>query len=405
MYEPIQTVTTEMTAASDRERVLALLRVHGWNSTSFQVLKRGFSYWFDPEVDACVAYVDTGKAWVAAGAPISSESDLARTAQHFIEAAANAARRVCFFAVEDRLIRATNHRSMSIGQQPHWEPGRWQSTVTSSRNLREQLRRARAKGLVVRSVPAAEMADLATGARRGGEELIEAWLESRKMAPMGFLVSVQPFDRPEERRYWVAERDGRVEAMLVAVPVYARRGWLLEDLLRRPSAPNGTMELLIHTAMTALDQESDYVTLGIAPLAGHLPAPMRAMRSLSRALYDFDGLRRFRAKLQPSDWTPILLAWPRGSGAMALYDSLAAFTTRPRGEGATRARFIGFGVETVLRSQGLAMRRIGLLFVAWAASLLVARCFSSVAVLVVAIAGPLAGGVSWAVVRRARRSR
>ena len=30
----------------ERRRVLAVLRRHGWNATSFQVLEPGFRYWF-----------------------------------------------------------------------------------------------------------------------------------------------------------------------------------------------------------------------------------------------------------------------------------------------------------------------------------------------------------------------
>ena len=38
-----------------RLRVLSLLRRHGWNATSFQVLEEGFRYAFDEAADACVA--------------------------------------------------------------------------------------------------------------------------------------------------------------------------------------------------------------------------------------------------------------------------------------------------------------------------------------------------------------
>ena len=37
-----------------RTRVLAVLRRHGWNATSSQVLEPGFQYWFSDE-DGCVA--------------------------------------------------------------------------------------------------------------------------------------------------------------------------------------------------------------------------------------------------------------------------------------------------------------------------------------------------------------
>ena len=65
-------------SAPAHTRVLDLLRQHGWNATSFQVLEPGFEYWFD--ADACVAYVDTGRAWVAAGAPIEAIEENERIA-------------------------------------------------------------------------------------------------------------------------------------------------------------------------------------------------------------------------------------------------------------------------------------------------------------------------------------
>jgi phosphatidylglycerol lysyltransferase len=64
----------------ERRRVLAVLRRHGWNATSFQVLEPGFQYWFADE-DACVACVDTGRAWVAAGAPLTEPARLREVAE------------------------------------------------------------------------------------------------------------------------------------------------------------------------------------------------------------------------------------------------------------------------------------------------------------------------------------
>lgn len=85
-------------AGASRERVLALLERHGWNATSFQVLGAGFRYWFAGD-DACVGYVDTGRAWVAAGPPIAAPERLAETAAAFARAAAAAGRRVCIIAL------------------------------------------------------------------------------------------------------------------------------------------------------------------------------------------------------------------------------------------------------------------------------------------------------------------
>src|SRR5690606_35736563 len=144
----------------------------------------------------------------------------------------------------------------------------------------------------------------------------------------------------------------------------ARRGWLFEDLLRDPEAPNGTTELLFDEAMRAAAAEgSRYVTLGLAPLAGAVPTWLGRLRRWTSALYDFDGLRAFKSKLAPSSWEPIHLAYPAGgSPNVALYDVLAAFA------GGT---FVGFGLRTLLRGPAVVVRALALLLVPWTVTLAV----------------------------------
>jgi phosphatidylglycerol lysyltransferase len=344
----------------ERPRVLALLKRHGWNATSFQILEEGFRYWFDGD-DACVAYVDTGRAWVAAGAPVAAPERLAGVAEAFSRASRAAGRRVAFFATESRFVVGPGLRAFLIGEQPVWDPAAWPEEARANRNLRDQLRRARGKGVSVRQVRAPEI----TGGplRAAIEGLMTRWLAARPLAPMGFLVDVQPFALADERRFFVAEREGRVVGFLAAVPVYTRGGWLLEDLLRDPTAPNGTTELLVDAAMTALAAEgSSYVTLGLAPLSGPVSGWLGLARDRLAALYDFRGIHSFRAKLRPQRWDPIYLAYadtgrPAAiASTIAILDSLAAFA---------RGRLAGFGVETLLRGPALVVRALAVLLVPW----------------------------------------
>ncbi|MBS1124858.1 MAG: hypothetical protein H6Q90_7086, partial [Deltaproteobacteria bacterium] len=193
---------------NERERVLPLLKRHGWNSTSFQMLEPGFHYWWDGD-DACVGYVDTGRAWVVAGPPIAPTERLGEVAARFVAAADAAGRRVCCFGTESRFHDAASWPSFRIGDQPIWAPGDWAAVVRSSRSFREQLRRARAKGVTVRALTATEIA-CEHPTRVQLDVLIERWLASRPIAPMGFLVQIDPFTFPDERRYFVAEQAGRV---------------------------------------------------------------------------------------------------------------------------------------------------------------------------------------------------
>ena len=126
---------------------------------------------------------------------------------------------------------------------------------------------------------------------------MDEWLASRKIAPLRFMVNLEPFLYPEDRRYYVAERGTDTVGFLAAIPVYGRRGWFFEDVIRVPDAPNGTGESLIHYAMMdARTQGDEYATLGLSPLVGITGGPghdrclrwgLRQMSNRLSALYGF----------------------------------------------------------------------------------------------------------------------
>lgn len=344
-----------------RFRVLALLKRYGSEPTSFQVLEPGLCYWFHGD-DACVAYAEVPGAWVTAGEPICAPEARHAVSQAFVQAARAAGKRARFFHVSERFVSVTGLGSTHIGEQPLWDPTAWQSTLAETRSLREQLRRARAKGVSARVVSAEEMGDVQGATRRACEALIERWLAVRGMSPMQFMVLVHPFEFPEERRYVVAECDGQVVGMASAVPVYARQGWFLEDLLRDPRAPNGTAELLVDAMFRVLASEGcRYATLGLAPLSGEVHPVLAATRSYTARLYNFGGVRAFKEKLRPRCWEPVHLAFPRGEyGVRALRDVLVAFA--PGG-------LLRFGLNSLVHQRTLATAILAVLLVPWTAGL------------------------------------
>jgi len=163
---------------------------------------------------------------------------------------------------------------------------------------------------------------------------------------------------PEHRRCFLAEFEGRVVGFAGVVPVPARAGWFLEDLIRDPEAPNGTSELLVDAVMSwAGAAGSNWLTLGLAPLAGDVAAPLKLARRGTSLFYDFDGLRRYKAKLRPQSWAPIYLAYPATqSGERALFDALSAFTN---------GGFLRFGVRTLLRGPISLLRVLTALLPPW----------------------------------------
>ncbi len=341
-----------------RTRVLAILRRHGTSTVSFQLLEEGFRYFFDGnDLDTgFVAYLDTGGAWVAGGAPVAPRGREAVVARAFVAAAQRAGRRACFFGVECESLPALGLNAIRVGEQPIWDPRTWDDALAGSASLRYQLRRARSKGVRVRAVAPPDLADAASPARRGIERVIDRWQRARPMAPMGFLVDLQPFSDAEERMAFVAERGGRVVGFLVAVPVFARNGWFFEDLLRADDAPNGTAELLFDAAMReAASRGATMATLGLAPLAGDVPRVLAMIRDLSTWLYDFRGLHAFKRKLAPERWEPVHLCAPTPPW-VALYDALVAFA---------RGSMLRFGLHTLLRGPKLVVHALAIALAVW----------------------------------------
>lgn len=346
----------------DAERVLALVRRFGQRPTSFQVLNAGFHYWF-ADAEAAIAYTDTGHAWVAAGMPLAARERFPALVRAFGRAARSQRRRVQFFGVDAAFAAEVGLNDLFIGELPVWDPGRWATIVRSSRSLREQLRRAAAKGVRIRQVPWAEIATEPSPVRRAMDQLVRQWLTNRRAAPMAFLVGVQPFHFGAERRYFAAELDGRLVAFLVAVPVYARKGWLIETVFRNRETPNGVSEQLIDAAMRTFAAEgSTFATLGLVPLTGDIHHWLKLASKLTVPLYNFAGLRSFKAKLRPETWEPVYIAYDQRSQALtALGDTLAAFTPRGR---------LRFAIASLVKRRQLVVGILACLLVPWTSILL-----------------------------------
>jgi len=334
----------------------AALRLHGRDAASFQALEPGIAVFRAEE--GLVAYADTRGAWVAVGSPLAAPEAIGALAARFAGAARDAGRRAVFFACDDASVFPDTHPRVVIGEQPWWRAGDWPAVVAQNRSLREQLRRARKKGVTVRAVAASELRP-GSPMRARIDALANAWLGSRPMQPMGFLLTLAMFEAPDDHRYYAAERDGALVAFASLVPIHGRGGWLVEDVVRDRAAPNGTTELVFDHAMRESPDDA-LVTWGLAPLAG-APWPMRAIGKLLRGLYDFRGLRAFKARLHPREWQKVwMVIPPGGSRALAVIDSLRAFAG---------GSLVRFGVSTLVKRPLLLPWVLTLLLVPWTAAL------------------------------------
>jgi phosphatidylglycerol lysyltransferase len=305
--------------AERRSRARALVLKHGWNASAYQILNPGLRLWFAERGDAVAGYAAFHETWVVAGAPVCAEWRLDSVARELERAASIFGARVVYFAAGHRLansLERDRHHVLRVGAQPTWNATAWTHIVKKKASLRAQLNRARNKGVVVTEWPAS-----IAERNRTLERVRATWLSSRGLPPLHFMTESDTLGDLRDRRVFVAERESHgVVAFLVATPVPARDGWLIEQWPRLRSAPNGTVQLLVDAAMRAFaDAGAQYVTMGLAPLSEHggplwrgeplwLRALMRWMRAHGRRFYNFRGLESFKASFEPADWEPLYVA-------------------------------------------------------------------------------------------------
>jgi len=336
-----------------------LVMTHGWNSTAYQILNPGMRHWFNGEESAVVGYQRRGGYLLAAGAPVCPPERMAEVTAQFEAFAASQKCRVCYVCAGDRLrdsfASSPEHSVVALGAQPVWNPRDWAPMVRDHASLRAQLLRARNKGVWV------EEADARIAAR--DPELVgilEDWLAHRRLPPMHFLVEPEVLrGEVEDRVVLVASRNGRQIAYLMASPIAARKGYLIEEIARRHDAPNGTSELLIDAAMRRFAaDEREYVTLGLVALGRNVfresPLWLRGLMYFARAhanrFYNFRGLEYFRTKMHPAGWETIYLISrePRFS-FRTLYAVGGAFS------GISPIRAVGLGIAKAAREEILGL--------------------------------------------------
>ena len=293
------------------ERARALVLEHGWNATSYQIINPGIRHWFTAAGDAVVGYVEAAGVRVVAGAPVASRTRLGEVSAEFEADSRRCGLGVCYFGAEERLEQLYRHsarHSMALlGAQPAWDPQHWATICRQHASLRAQFHRAHNKGVTVQEWPV-ERAEEHPALRR----CLNEWLSTRGLPPLHFLVEPETLARLTGRRVFVASRSGEVIAFLIASPVPARYGWLVEQFVRGHGAVNGTTDLLVDAAMRTFAAEgSSFATLGLAPLSQHVsPAEVPReplwlrfvlgwVRLHGRRFYNFAGLDRFKARLRP----------------------------------------------------------------------------------------------------------
>lgn len=123
---------------------------------------------------------------------------------------------------------------------------------------------------------------------------IEEWKRTRK-GKQTHLTEIRPWVDPEHRRYFAAEKDGKVMSLVVLHKLAPRYGWQIKWALDFPGSVNGAIEVLVEHVLGAV---SGQVTFGVGVSEKLTPGDnltgirARFLASTYKSIVDNLGLRR-----------------------------------------------------------------------------------------------------------------
>ncbi|HZS05856.1 MAG TPA: DUF2156 domain-containing protein [Blastocatellia bacterium] len=296
-----------------------VVRRHSYEHQSFLSLYPGMSVWSADELDASVVYRRVGSIVVVAAAPLAPRENLTEVTRRFLGFCRGQKLDCLMLPVGPQFAEVAEACGMGllrIGESGYFRLPTWKPLGDRGKKVRSGVNQARKAGIVVERYDPQK--DKSAKKREQIEALCQAWINTREVDALGWLLELNPFVLSEHKRYFLAwNAAGKLEGMLACSPIYARNGWYLEDLIRRPDSERGVSELLVVETLRQLaDEGAELATLGTSPLAGVKPG--KQFRNLSRllgliyehldAFYHFKALHRFKSKFAPSFVEPEYIA-------------------------------------------------------------------------------------------------
>jgi len=274
---------------------------------------------FSAAGDSFLMYQINGRSWVALGDPIGARAGQEELVWRFRELSDRHGGWTVFYQVTAEqlpLYVDLGLAVMKIGEEARVSLVDFSLEGSARAELRTQRRRAQRDGASFQVLSPQQLPLLLPKLRA----VSDAWLREKAVAEKSF--SVGAFSEDYISQFQVAVVSCADEPVAFAsLWVSGDREEVAVDLMRfGPDAPRGAMDFLfVELMLWARAQGHSWFNLGVAPLAGleqHPLAPAwhrvgNFVFRYGEHFYNFDGLRRYKAKFNPV-WESKYLASPGG---------------------------------------------------------------------------------------------
>ena len=293
-----------------------------------------------PAGDAFLMFRPRGRTWVIMGDPVGPRERWADLCWELRRESDACYARLCVYQLSEALLPLMIElglKPIKYGEEAHIDLCAFTLEGPRMKSLRNSRARAGRGGLMLKIIPAAELAGWLAPLRA----VSDAWLADCRHGEKSF--SLGSFNHAYLRHFDMAVVARADEPMR---PIAFANLWrsgdgaeLSVDLMRHaPDAPPATMDFLfVELATFAKASGFQRFNLGLAPLSGVqggklAPGWARLANlafSVDAGAYGFPGLRRYKEKFAPR-WQPRFIAAPPGVGGLrALVDLVGLISSKP----------------------------------------------------------------------------
>jgi phosphatidylglycerol lysyltransferase len=268
---------------AESERVAGLLQRYGDNSVSWFALEPDTDYFFSPNGRAVIAYRFESDTLLVIGDPIGPPEEMKSLLEAFAAYCRERDWQFAFYQARPEHLpdyKQLGWRAIHIGEDPVLWTERFTLDGPGLGGLRRNVHRLEREGLEARMfVPGENSFDPARdpdGLREQRSEISAQWLRGRRGGERGFCMG--RFDPERLGAVWLAvawnPTQRRVEAFCTWVPIWARRGWAIDLMRRRPDALSGATEFLVVKSVERVRARGDaMLSLSLSALAKVEEAP------------------------------------------------------------------------------------------------------------------------------------
>jgi phosphatidylglycerol lysyltransferase len=274
---------------------------------------------FSEGEDAFVMYQVAGRSWIALGDPIGARERAEELVWRFRELSDHHGGRTVFYqASADCLALYVDLglAALKIGEEARVPLTDFSLEGAARADLRQAWRRAERDGATFEVVPRERIAEVLPQLR----QISDAWLAGKSVAEKRFSVGAFSEDYIRNFSTVLVRSEGKISAFANLWLTNSKEELSIDLMRFGPDAPRGAMDyMFIELMLWGRSQGYRWFNLGMAPLAGlerHPLAPAwhRVGNFVFRHgehFYNFDGLRRYKTKFDPT-WEPKYLVAPGG---------------------------------------------------------------------------------------------